>query len=162
MNLLYLFPFVLFSLLRADINFKFKRVDFLNLLLIIGVIWNSTFKLNAFPRSNLFVFKNSSFFNKPLLASHNLIFGDLSNHVTSGYVTNLPSRDAKVLLPTETIIVAHTRCMQKIVIVSVVTSVTNLLHGSCSRGKCNNVKYVGIYFILNEVTLIKYVFYGSL
>jgi hypothetical protein len=44
------FPFVSLSLLTADMNFKFKRLGFCNLLLIIiGVIWSSTFKLNASP-----------------------------------------------------------------------------------------------------------------
>jgi hypothetical protein len=46
---LYLLSFISLSLLTADINYKFKRFGFCNLLMIIiRVIWNSTFKLNAF------------------------------------------------------------------------------------------------------------------
>jgi hypothetical protein len=45
-----------------------------------------------FPRSNLFVFKNSPFFNKPLLRitefTDNLLSAIYQIHVTSGYVTN--------------------------------------------------------------------------
>jgi hypothetical protein len=45
-----------------------------------------------FPRSNLFVFKNSPFFNKPLLRitefTNNLLSAIYQIHVTSGYVTN--------------------------------------------------------------------------
>jgi hypothetical protein len=57
------------------INFKFKRLGFCSLLLIIiGVIWSH---LDQLARSNLFVFKNSPIFNKPLFRiTYNLIFGD--------------------------------------------------------------------------------------
>jgi hypothetical protein len=65
-----------------------------------------------FPRSNLFVFKNSSFFNKPLLRIiHNLIFCDLSNPRHFRLCAQFSQQEGKkvpiVLLPTETVIVAH-------------------------------------------------------
>jgi hypothetical protein len=65
-----------------------------------------------FPRSNLFVFKNSSFFNKPLLRiTHNLIFGDLSNSCHFRLCNTFSQQGRKkvttVLLPTETLIVGY-------------------------------------------------------
>jgi hypothetical protein len=53
-----------------------------------------------FSRSNLFVFKDSPFFNKPLFRI---------THTSSGYVTNLANKGAKnspitiVLVPTQTV-----------------------------------------------------------
>jgi hypothetical protein len=67
-------------------------------------------KLNAFPGTNSFVFKNSSFFNKPLLRiTHNLIFGDLSNSRYFRLCDKFRGRKKVtiVLLPTQTVIVAH-------------------------------------------------------
>jgi hypothetical protein len=66
----------------------------------------------VFPRSNLFVFKNPSFFNKSLLRiTHNLTFGDLSNsrHFRLGDKSSQQGRKKVtiVLLPTQTVIVAH-------------------------------------------------------
>jgi hypothetical protein len=66
----------------------------------------------VFPRYNLFVFKNPSFFNKPLLRiTHNLTFGDLSNSRHFRLCDKSSQQGRKkvsvVLLPTQTLIVAH-------------------------------------------------------